>query len=264
MYNGARSDGQPIDKSGEANVRKIAVVNRKGGTAKTTTAVSLSAALAQLGYGVLLVDADSQGHCAVSLGVEPEAGLAELIDGSVDPEKALTKARDNLWLLGGSKALGGITREISRKDFRAELVLTEALRPYEDRFDFAIIDSGPGYTPLSVNILFYAEEAVVPVAVEALAAHGLVSFLEELEAIRKHSSLSLRFIVPTFVDGRVKKSEEILKQLGKHFAGQLGHPIRYSVKLSEAASWGKTIFEYAARDRGAVDYLALTKEVLRG
>ena len=243
-------------------MRKIVIANRKGGVGKSTTAVNLSAALAKLEYRVLLIDTDSQGHCSIMLGVEPTHGLAELIDGTVQPSGVIVKAREHLDLIAGDKSLGAITKEISRKDYRAELVLTEALKPFEGKYDFAIVDSAPGYTPLSVNVIFYANEALVPVAMEGLSAQGLTSFLREIEPIRNYSNLEVRYIVPTFVDGRVKKSAEIFDQLRDNFNEKLTDPIRYSVKISECATWGKTIYEYAPADRGARDYLNLTKRIL--
>ena len=104
-------------------MRKIAIANRKGGVGKTTTAVNISAGLALAGNKVLLIDTDTQGHCSRLLGVNPDKGLAELIDGSCKPSEAVTEAREKLYLLAGSKELSGVQRLIARQTMRAEYVL---------------------------------------------------------------------------------------------------------------------------------------------
>lgn len=235
-------------------MRKIAIANRKGGVGKTTTAVNLSAGLALAGKKVLLVDTDTQGHCARLLGLRPERGLAELMDGTCTPSEAITEARGGLFLLAGSKNLEGVINNISRRDFRVEYVLADALTPYDGKYDFAILDTAPGFSKLNVNALFYVQEVLIPVSMEALAIDGLVTFLEEVEAIKRYSNIEVRYIIPTFYDRRVKKSEEILEQLREHFDDKVTHLVNYSSKLSESSGWGKTIYEYSHRDRTAKDY----------
>lgn len=240
---------------------KLAIANRKGGVGKTTTAVNLAAALAAAGRTVLLIDSDTQGHCSKMLGIEPEVGLAELLDGAADPEACALQARPNLWVLAGGEELAGITREISRKDFRSEAVLSEALQPYEDAYDFALLDTAPGYTPMSVNVLFYAREVICPISMEILAVDGFRAFMQQLATIQAYTEVALRYVLPTILDGRVRKSGEILAQLEEALPEQLCTPIRYSVKLSEAGGWGKTIFEYAPSSTGAKDYAELARRV---
>ena len=110
-------------------MRKIGIAVSKGGTGKTTTAVNLAAGLALAGQKVLLVDTDVQGQCSKALGVRPEAGLAEVITEEADLDQALHQARERLWLLAGGRALAGVKRLISRKDFGGERTLSEALAP---------------------------------------------------------------------------------------------------------------------------------------
>jgi len=238
-------------------LRKIAIANRKGGVGKTTSAVNIAHGLSLAGYRVLLIDTDTQAHCSRILGVKPQYGLAELIDGTCTPSEALIEARERLFLLGGSKKLEGVINDISRRDFRVEYVLTDSLKPYDGKYDYVILDTAPGFNRLGINVLFYADEVMIPVSMEALAIDGLVAFMEEVENIRSHSNIEIRYIVPTFYDRRVKKSEEILEQLKGHFGKKIIHLVNYSVKLSESPGWGKTIYEYASRDRTAKDYARL-------
>ena len=246
-------------------MRKIAVALTKGGTGKSTTAVNLAAGLAKDRHKVLLVDTDTQGQASLMLGSHPEAGLSQFIEGGIVPEDALTEVRERLWLLAGDHTLAGLKRTISMKEFGGEKVLTEALLPLEKQFDFVILDTAPGWDPLTVNVLFYAQEILTPVSLEVLSLQGLVEFERRVKDIRKyHSRLSLKYVLPTFLDGRVRKSAEILEQLRTYYKRQLCDPIRYNVRISEAPGFGQTIFEFAPRSAGANDYRKLVERVENG
>ena len=245
-------------------MRKIAVALSKGGVGKTTTAVNLAAGLARAGQRVLLVDVDAQGQVARSLGVQPPSGLAELVTDERAPEQSVIEARDGLWLLAGGKALAGVERMIVRKDFGGERTLAEALSPLDEGYDYIILDTSPGWDTLTVNALFYANEVLAPVSLEVMTLQGLQDFAQSLKSVQRyHEGLRFRYILPTFMDRRVKKSEEILSQLRAYFPEQLCEPIRYNVRLSEAPGYGQTIFEYAPRSAGAVDYQQLTARIIQ-
>ena len=246
-------------------MRKIAVSLAKGGTGKTTTAVNLSAGLARDGYMVLLVDTDTQGQVGAMLGIHPEFGLAELIEDELDPQQIVVEAREQLWVLAGTRSLAGLKRSIARKDFGGEKMLAESLAPLDDQFDFVILDTAPGWDPLTVNVMFYIQEIIAPVSLEVLSLHGLLEFSQRIESIKAyHPGLSLKYIVPTFLDRRVKKSAEILAQLRSRYHQQICEPIRYNVRLSEAPGFDQTIFEYSPRSSGAQDYQRLVERIEDG
>jgi chromosome partitioning protein len=244
-------------------MRKIAIALSKGGVGKTTTAVSLAAGLALSGSHVLLVDVDTQGQAAKLLGCAPSIGLAEVAGGEATPQQAVTNARDGLDLLGGGRGLASLKRLITRKDFGGEQSVSEALAPLDGAYDFVILDTAPGWDALSVNALFYATEVLTPVSLEVMTLQSLLDFNQSLAAVQRyHTGLELRYILPTFLDRRVRKSDEILAQLAEHFGDRLCPPIRYNVRLSEAPGFGQTIFEYAPHSAGADDYRVLTERIL--
>jgi chromosome partitioning protein len=245
--------------------RRIAIALSKGGVGKSTTAVSVAAGLARAGARVLLVDTDTQGQVSGMLGRHPAAGLAELLAGEHRPEEAIVEARAQLWLLAGGRTLAGMKRLIDRKDFGGEQTLGDTLAPLEGRYDYIILDTAPGWDVLSVNVLFYAAEILAPIALEVLSLQSLLDFQKSLAAIQRYNpALTLRYVVPTFLDRRVRKSAEILAQLRTHFGPQLCAPIRYNVRLSEAPGYGQTIFEYAPGSAGAQDYQHLVERIRHG
>lgn len=244
-------------------MRKVAIALSKGGVGKSTTAVNLAAALAQRQRRILLIDMDTQGQLARMLNIAPTHTVADVVSGEASLKDAIIEARPGVDLLAGGRGLAGLKRAIDRKEFGGEQTLSEALAALDARYDYVIVDTAPGWDVLTVNALFFVEEVLTPVALEVLALQGLQEFMRSLAAIRRyHPRLTLRYILPTFFDRRVRKSDEILQQLRQHFPAQLCHPIRYNVRLSEAPGYGQTIFEYAVTSTGAEDYRLLAERVL--
>lgn len=238
-------------------MRKIAIANRKGGVGKTTTAVNVAAGLALAGNKVLLIDTDTQGHCSRLLGINPDKGLAELIDGTATPTEAVTEAREGLYLLAGSKRLEVTIKDISQRKYRVEHVLTDALQGYND-FDYVIVDTAPGFSQLNINVFFYVQEIGIPVSMEILSIDGFKDFMNEIEVLKQHTDVELKYIIPTFYDRRNSKSDQIIKQLQYNFEGLVTKPIRFSVRLSECPAWGQTIYEYAGKEKVSKDYAYLS------
>ena len=256
------SKDQKEKEASQGTARKICISLSKGGVGKTTTSVNLSAGLALAGHRVLLVDTDTQGQSSYVLGKKPRFGLTELLTKELGPEEAVVQARKNLWLLSGGKSLAGVKRIIDRKSFGAEWTLSEAMKPLDDKYDFIIIDTSPGWDQLIVNVLFYATEVLVPVALEVMPLHGLAEFIKSLDSIQRYrQEISLKYILPTFMDNRIKGPQSIFSQLKKLYPKYVCKPIRYNSSLSEAPSYGKTIFEFAPGSNASVDYRELVRRV---
>lgn len=251
-------------------MRKIAVAMAKGGVGKTTTSVNLAHGLASRGKRVLLVDCDTQGQVAKFLGEKPPYGLYEFITERRDDGQHIARnntihpSRQNLWILDGGirlvelkNWLGEQSREIR------QTVLAQKLVPKEGALDFLIFDCAPGWDVLSVNILMAANEVLCPVALQGPSLQGLKTFFRYLQSAQKlNLNLRLEYILPTMYDRRTRHSHEIFTQLKKYFNRQVCDPIHYNVRLSEAPTCGKTIFEYAAQAQGAYDYENLIERII--
>lgn len=249
-------------KEKNAEPRKIAVTLSKGGVGKTTTAVNLAAGLALAGFKVLLVDTDTQGQSSFMLGVKPKAGLTEFVNDELSLDETMIQVRERLWLLAGGRSLAGLKRVIDRKDFGGEMTLREKLSTIDKKFDYVIIDTSPGWDPLIVNVLFYAKEVLTPVSLEVMTLQGLVEFLKSMSSIQKYNKdVALKYILPTFHDQRVKKSNGILAKLEELYGNHVCTPIRYNVRVSEAPAYGQTIYEFAPGSPGAQDYRELIRKV---
>ena len=251
----------PTTSTGQ-ETRRIGVSLSKGGVGKTTTSVNLAAGLALAGKKVLLVDTDTQGQSSFMLGVKPKGGLTELVTGELPPQEAIIQARKNLWILAGGKSLAGLKRLIDRKDYGGELTIAEALTPLEKNYDYVVVDTSPGWDPLTVNVLFYVNELMTPVSLEVMSIQGFGEFLKSIASIQKfRKEVQLQYILPTFRDLRVKRGAEFLEEIEKIYGDKVCSPIRYNVRLSEAPAYGQTIFEFAPGSNGAQDYRDLVRKV---
>jgi len=250
-------------------MRKIAVVNFKGGTGKTTTVVNLGAGLAMRGHRVLLVDVDAQGGLALALGLSFPYSLADVLTGQVRVEDSVVHARDNLDVIPSDNTLLSAQRHIARY-VNWQGILRDLLLPTEAQYDYLLIDCAASLTLLNINALSYALELFVPTHVEYLSLIGLNQVLENVARVRfpnrpRHEidDLGISLIIPTMFDVRKKQSRRLLAQLRANYGEHVAYPIRTNVRVSEAPAYRKTIFEYDPSSAGAFDYNRLVDLVLQ-
>ncbi|HEU4325241.1 MAG TPA: AAA family ATPase [Roseiflexaceae bacterium] len=237
----------------------IAISNLKGGIGKTTTVVNIGAGLALKGARVLLVDVDAQGNLSMALNVRPRRTVYEvLVDGAAAAD-CITAARPNLDLIAADHSLLGAQPIIAQRPDWSR-VLERGLRPLFDQYDFILIDSGGSLTPLNVNALVCARAVIAPTAVEHFSLKGLEMLVDQIRRV-KGSAASLRMIVPTLFDPRVRQSAELLAELQSRYGALVAPPVRVNVRLSEAPRAGQTIYEYDPRSRGAMDYAQLVERL---
>jgi chromosome partitioning protein len=250
--------------------RVMAVANQKGGVGKTTTAVNLGAALAELGYRVLVVDLDPQGNATTGLGVNPrnlEASVYDVIMHDAPLEDCIvpTSLR-NLFVVPATIDLAGAEIELVPA-FSRELKLRRGLERLGDDFAFTLIDCPPSLGLLTVNGLAAATEVIVPIQCEYYALEGLGQLLRNVNLV--HGNLNPRLevsaIILTMYDARTKLAEQVASEVRAHFGDKVCRNIvPRTVRLSEAPSFGQPIIVFDPSSRGALAYRELAKEVSGG
>ena len=241
----------------------ISLINQKGGTAKTTTAVNLGSALSMLGKTVLLIDLDPQANLTYSFGVRPEKGsVAEFLQ-TKQALPTIIVNMENLSILPSSPALADLEISLTTKIGR-EQVLKDCLSKVKG-YDYVLIDCPPSLSILTVNALNASHEVLIPLQVEVLSLQGLNLLLDTIGEVKAvlNKDLKIRGIVPSMYDSRRKLSREILEELGRNTKEKVfSTVIRECVKLAEAPSFAKSIFSYSPASNGATDFMNLAKEFL--
>ncbi|MEM9882461.1 MAG: AAA family ATPase [Planctomycetota bacterium] len=264
--------------------RVLALMNQKGGVGKTTTAVNVGAALAELGLRVLCVDLDPQAHLTLSLGIEPDAIeksnyhlLTETDTTAMEVVRYTARDDRRLAVLPAETNLAGVESEMAElvATGLAQTVLRNKCRDLVKEFDYVLIDCPPSLGLLTINALTLAREIVVPMQAHFLALQGMTKLLETIGMVRQgiNPSLSVAGVVLCMHEGNTLLANEVIGELEAFFDGARGTdqpwadgrvftpPIRRNIKLAEAPSFGQSVHAYAPESNGAKDYLALARSI---
>ena len=248
--------------------RIISVANQKGGVGKTTTAINLSACLAQAGKRVLVIDSDPQGNTTSGFGVDKESlertVYTMLLRQHRIDEVTIETGIPNLNILPANVELAGAEIELVETK-RREYIMKTALADVKYLYDFIIIDCPPSLNMLTINALTASDSVLVPIQCEYFALEGLSQLMHTIELVKKRLNplLALEGVVFTMYDARTNLSmqviEEVKNHLGKHIYRTV---VPRNVRLSEAPSHGVPITLYDAKSKGAESYMQLAEEVI--
>lgn len=260
-------------------MRKIAVINQKGGVGKTTSAVNLSAALAEQGQRVWLIDLDPQAHASLHLGFGMQEEYLSVYDVLTDETPLVSvchQVEENLWLTPSHIDLAAAEMELSGAVGR-EIILRDRMAEVTQEFDYIIFDCPPSLGVLTLNALTTADEIFLPLQPHFLALHGLSKLLRTIELVarRLNSRLQLTSLIYCLFDSGTRLANEIVGDVEYFFEQQRGTDsvwaevtsfdtrIRRNIRLAEAPSYGQSIFQYSGNSHGAQDYRSLAMEVMK-
>jgi len=247
----------------------IAIANRKGGVAKTTTAVSLSTWLAGHGRRVVLVDLDAQAHCAQALGMEPAGGVFRVLVNGADVagELATWGGGDRLSILRGDRSTSDAKAVLNAKGLPPSKALAALFKPLREMsaLDYIIVDSAPGEDVASKSMLFFSDYCLIPTLCEFLALDGLRQIAESLTEVQEdwHAKVTLLGVLPTLFDGRTAEHNRLLQRLADVYGRRVYPPVSRATAMREAQARGVPIWTYAPESKPALEYEAVAKRMLR-
>jgi chromosome partitioning protein len=246
-------------------MRRISILNFKGGTGKTSLATNLSYALAMQGKRVLLIDCDLQGNSSSILPERRNPTLTHVLKGEAHLTDAIQRARENLDILPSDQDLNSAANYILATGMRAYTTLKTATKKLET-YDFLFFDHSPSYSPITEAALFASDEMLIPCELAPYAIQGLVDMIHKLGETLSglDHEVTMTGIVPFKLDQRYSMTAQYLASLKKRFGERVIHPIRTDATISRAQSLNQTVFEYGPRSKVAEDFLLLANRLTTG
>ncbi len=259
-----RKPAPAATKVAEGVPRYLAVFNHKGGTGKTTTAVSVAAGLAAKGKKVLLVDTDAQGNVGVSLGATVERSLYHVLVMGLRVSDAVKQIRPNLDLLPSNETLAAAELYLAGRQNR-DRVLQDRLASAAAAYDYVVLDCSPSLSLMNQNALVFADSVLVPVACDYLSLVGVRQVIKTVKNVNAllHHPVQIWGVLPTFYDARANICRDAVNTLKQHFGERCLPPVRAAIKVKEAPAQGQTIFEYAEGSAAADDYAVVVQTILQ-
>jgi len=259
-------------------MRRIAILNQKGGVGKTTTTVNLAAALAAEGHKTLVLDLDPQAHATLHLGLLPGRSgpsLYDVLTQGMPLAEVRREVAPNLYICGSHIDLAAAEVELIGAVGR-EVILRDQLAADTEGFEFVLMDCPPSLGILTLNALCAAREVFIPLQAHFLALHGLSKLLETIHLVSKRVNRDLKVtgVILCLYDAGTRLGGEVIEDLDRYFDGRRNASapwadarvfrtrIRRNIRLAECPSFGQSIFQYAASSRGAEDYASLAAEVM--
>lgn len=246
----------------------IAITNQKGGVGKTTTSINLSAALAEMGEKVLVVDMDPQGNTTSGFGVnknELEKTIYEMVLGECALQDCLIKnVATNVSLLPSNVNLAGAEVDLLDRDDKS-FILKKELDYIADEYGFIIIDCPPSLNMLTINAMTAATSVIVPIQCEYYALEGVSQLIHTINLVRDrlNPELNIDGVVFTMYDGRTNLSQQVVENVKNNLSHHIYDTmIPRNIRLAEAPSYGQPITVYDSKSAGAESYRALAKEVI--
>ena len=246
----------------------IAVVNQKGGVGKTTTAINLAAALAEVGHGTLLVDLDPQANSTSGLGLDParaRLNMYHLLTGEATAEQVIQHtATEGLMLIPSHIDLAGAELELAGTPAR-ESLLRNALASTPPGVEVVLIDCPPSLGLLTLNALVAADAVLIPLHCEYFALEGLADLVGTMRRVRAalNPALDIEGVLLTMFDERTNLGQQVANDVRQFFKEKVFRTvIPRNVRLGEAPSHGMPVILYDVKSRGAEAYIALAREVL--
>lgn len=249
-----------------AMARVLAFANQKGGVGKTTSVVTVAAAMAEMGRRVLVVDLDAQACATFSLGIDPEdlqRDVRGVLVNGAEATQALIRTDDGVDLLPASIGLADADAALASTKGR-ELAVRNALKPLQSEYDWILLDCAPSLGIVTIGALIAANAVAIPLQCETLSHRGVGQLLQTIEEVRNYVNPKLKIagIIPTQYDGRTLHARAVLSDLPERYHVNVLPAIHRSIRFAEAPAVGRTVLSTAPNSVGARDYRALAQALV--